>query len=106
MIKTGGEWLSSLELEDIISQHPAISEVAAIGLPDDKWGERPLILAVLKQDARDRVTREELKALFTDCVKRGVIPKYGVPAEIRFVEEIAKTSVGKIDKKKLRKQHC
>ena len=48
MIKTGGEWISSLELEDIISQHPGVSEVAVIGIKDRKWGERPMALVVPK----------------------------------------------------------
>lgn len=104
VIKTGGEWLSSLELEDIISRHPAISEAAAIGIPDAKWGERPLVLAVLKPEAKGKITPEELKSFFKSHVEKGEIPAYGVPDEIRFVDQIAKTSVGKIDKKTLRKE--
>jgi acyl-CoA synthetase (AMP-forming)/AMP-acid ligase II len=57
VIKTGGEWVSSLELESIISQHPAVSEVAVIGVKDDKWGERPLAMVVLKPGRRPRPTR-------------------------------------------------
>lgn len=104
VIKTGGEWLSSLELEDIISRHSAISEAAAIGVPDAKWGERPLVLAVLKPEAKGKITPEELKSFFKSHVEKGEIPAYGVPDEILFVDQIAKTSVGKIDKKTLRKE--
>lgn len=103
VIKTGGEWLSSLELEDIISQHPAVSEAAAIGVPDEKWGERPLVFVVLKDQFKKSVTEDELKAVYAQSVENGIIPKYGIPGEIRRVDAIAKTSVGKINKKELRK---
>ncbi|MBU0970483.1 MAG: fatty acid--CoA ligase [Proteobacteria bacterium] len=105
VIKTGGEWLSSLALEDIISQHPAVSEAAAIGVPDEKWGERPLVFVVLKAQFRDKVTPEELKDFYGQYVDKGIIPKYGIPSQIQLVEEIAKTSVGKINKKELRKPY-
>jgi fatty-acyl-CoA synthase len=100
VIKTGGEWISSLELEDIISRHPAVSEAAVIGVPDPKWGERPLALVVLKEDAR--ADGDELKAFFAKFAQDGVIPRYGVPDRVLIVEAIAKTSVGKINKKQLR----
>ncbi len=100
VIKTGGEWISSLELEDIISRHPAVSEAAVIGVPDPKWGERPLALVVLKEDAH--ADGDELKAFFAKFARDGVIPKYGVPDRILIVKAIAKTSVGKINKKQLR----
>ncbi|MFP4444920.1 MAG: fatty acid--CoA ligase [Desulfosudaceae bacterium] len=102
VIKTGGEWISSLELEDIISQHEAVSESAAIGVPDDKWGERPLVMVVLKPDYQGKVTEDELKNFFMSFVEKGEIPKYGVPDTIQIVDEIPKTSVGKINKKELR----
>ncbi|MCD4719712.1 MAG: fatty acid--CoA ligase [Desulfobacula sp.] len=105
VIKTGGEWLSSLELEDIISQHPAVSEAAAIGLPNEKWGERPLVFVVLKKEFENKVTPDELKEFYVQYVEKGIIPKYGIPGEIKIVEEIAKTSVGKINKKELRKSY-
>jgi fatty-acyl-CoA synthase len=105
VIKTGGEWISSLALEDIISQHEAVSEVAVIGIPDEKWGERPLALVVVKESHQDRVSPDELKTFFMKYVKDGTIPKFGVPEKIEFVESIAKTSVGKINKKFLRRQY-
>ena len=104
VIKTGGEWVSSLELEDIISQHEAVSEAAVIGVPDEKWGERPLALVVLKEDFRGKVQEQDLKDFYLSFVEKGAIPKYGVPNKIVFVDTIAKTSVGKLDKKTLRKQ--
>ena len=105
VIKTGGEWLSSLELEDIVSQHPSVSEAAAIGIPDEKWGERPLVFVVLKDEFKNKTTSDELKEFYVQYVGKGIIPKYGIPSEIKLVEIIAKTSVGKIDKKELRKPY-
>ncbi|MCP4686850.1 MAG: fatty acid--CoA ligase [Desulfobacterales bacterium] len=104
VIKTGGEWVSSLEMEDIITRHEAVSEAAVIGAPDEKWGERPMALVVLKEEAAGRTTEDDLKAFCMQYVTRGVIPKYGVPDRVEFVESIARTSVGKIDKKELRKR--
>jgi fatty-acyl-CoA synthase len=102
VIKTGGEWISSLELEDIISRHPAVSEAAVIGVPDPKWGERPMALLVLKPGEEKNTSAEELKAFFAKFAEDGVIPRYGVPDRVEIVEAIAKTSVGKINKKQLR----
>ncbi len=104
VIKTGGEWLSSLTLEDIISQHQSVSESAVIGMPDEKWGERPLALIVLKEDFKGKTTEQDIQDHCMKFVDSGEIPKYGVPGNIRFVDEIAKTSVGKLNKKELRKQ--
>ncbi len=105
VIKTGGEWISSLTLEDIISQHPAVSESAAIGVPDEKWGERPIILAVLKDEFKEQDLEKEIKQIFFDEYEKGNLPKYGVPDKILFVDTIAKTGVGKLDKKVLRTQY-
>jgi len=105
VIKTGGEWISSLELENLISQHPAVSEAAAIGVADTKWGERPALVIVVKPDFRDKVTAEELKQFMAKCAEDGKIPKYGVPDRYIIVEEIPKTSVGKINKIELRKAY-
>jgi fatty-acyl-CoA synthase len=102
VIKTGGEWISSLTLEDIVSQHEAVSESAVIGIKDEKWGERPMALVVLKEAFKGKVTEDDLKAYFMKFADDGTIPKYGVPEKIAIVETIAKTGVGKIDKKVLR----
>ena len=104
VIKTGGEWLSSLTLEDIISQHQSVSESAVIGMPDEKWGERPLALIVLKEDFKGKTTEQDIQDHCMKFVDSGEIPKYGVPGNIQFVDEIAKTSVGKLNKKELRNQ--
>lgn len=100
VIKTGGEWISSLELEDIISQHPAVSEVAVIGVADSKWGERPLALVVAKPDTD--ADPEAIRSHVMGFADKGVLPKFGVPERIEIVSAIAKTSVGKINKKQLR----
>lgn len=105
VIKTGGEWISSLELEDIISQHSAVSEVAVIGVPDEKWGERPFALVVLKEEHKGKTSEEDIQNFCMKFVEEGKIPKYGVPSKLAFVETIAKTSVGKINKKEIRKQY-
>jgi fatty-acyl-CoA synthase len=105
VIKTGGEWISSLALEDMISRHEAVSEAAVIGIPDERWGERPLALVVLKDEFKNKVTGEDLKYFYKQFVESGMIPKFGVPDKVNLVESIAKTSVGKINKKALRSQY-
>jgi fatty-acyl-CoA synthase len=105
VIKTGGEWISSLELEDIISRHEAVSEVAVVGVADDKWGERPLAMVVIKDAFRDRVTEKDIQDHCMGFVEKGLIPKYGVPTRIILDADIPKTSVGKISKKDIRSQY-
>jgi len=105
VIKTGGEWVSSLQIEDLISQCAGVAEAAVIGVKDDKWGERPLALVVKRasgaEGLNDAVIKEHLKA-FAD---KGIISKYGIPGQILFVDGIPKTSVGKINKKELRERY-
>ncbi|WP_027371464.1 fatty acid--CoA ligase [Desulfovermiculus halophilus] len=105
VIKTGGEWISSLELEDIISQHEAVSEAAVIAVPDEKWGERPAAMVVLRPEYRDQIGEEDLRAFYQSFVDKGSLPKYGVPGRIDIVDSIPKTSVGKISKKDIRKMY-
>ncbi|MDR3418539.1 MAG: fatty acid--CoA ligase [Nevskia sp.] len=104
VIKTGGEWVSSLDLEDIISQFPGVSEAAVIGVPDSKWGERPLALVVPRPQATIDV--EALRRHIAVYADKGVICKYGVPEKILIVETLEKTSVGKLDKKVLRGKYA
>ncbi|WP_333803448.1 fatty acid--CoA ligase [Sulfurospirillum sp.] len=104
IIKVGGEWVSSLELEDIINQHPHIREVAVIGVEDDRWGERPLALVVV--DANKSVNEKELLIHAKEFIKKGIMARESMLLKIKFVEKIDKTSVGKIDKKELRKQYA
>ncbi|MBF0223920.1 MAG: fatty acid--CoA ligase [Desulfobacterales bacterium] len=105
VIKSGGEWVSSISLEDIISQHKAVSESAAIGVKDEKWGERPVLLVVLKEEYKGKVTSEELKEFYNKFVDEGLIPKYGIPSKLYIVDFIPKTGVGKINKVEIRRQY-
>ncbi len=102
VIKSGGEWVSSLDLENLLSQHAAVLESAAIGVPDEKWGERPMMIVVLKPGFIGKVSAEDLKRHMQQAAQDGKLPKYGVPDRYEFVDEIAKTSVGKLDKKLMR----
>ncbi len=102
VIKSGGEWVSSLDLENIMSQHEAVSESAAIGAPDEKWGERPMMIVVLKPEFQGKITAEDLKAHMQKAADSGKLPRYGVPERYEFVESLEKTSVGKLNKKVMR----
>ena len=102
VIKTGGEWVSSLDIEDLILRHPGVSEAAVIGIPDPKWTERPLAFVVAKEGCS--VSDGEIKAGLQDYACKGVISRYAVPDRIVFVPALPKTSVGKPDKKLLREQ--
>jgi len=110
VIKSGGEWVSSLTLENIASTVPGVAEVAAIGIPDPLWGERPILLVVQdnpnKPAASDQknAIQKMIKMAFKEASDAGVISKWAAPDRIDMVDEIAKTSVGKIDKKRLRAQ--
>jgi fatty-acyl-CoA synthase len=107
VIKTGGEWISSLDLENAISMHEAVLEAAAIGVPDPKWGERPVLFVSLKPPFRgDGVTEDVLKGFMRQCAAQGRIPKYGIPDRCIITEDIPKTSVGKIDKKLIRANYA
>ncbi|MBI5570468.1 MAG: fatty acid--CoA ligase [Desulfomonile tiedjei] len=103
VIKTGGEWISSLLLESLISQHPAVSEVAVVGVPDDKWGERPLAMVVPKAGADGDISADSVRSFLGRFVDDGTISKWAVPDTILVVDQIPKTSVGKIDKKVIKK---
>ena len=103
VIKTGGEWLSSLVLEDLLARHPAVLEAAVIGVADEKWGERPLAYVVLRPDYAEAVDADTLRAHLAEFAARGTIPRYGVPDHIAFIDALPKTSVGKLDKKLLRR---
>jgi acyl-CoA synthetase (AMP-forming)/AMP-acid ligase II len=99
VIKSGGEWISSVELETLLMGHPAIADAAVIGVPDEKWQERPLAAVVLKDGAS--ATPDELRAFLADRVAR-----WWLPERWAFVTELPKTSVGKQDKKLMRAQYA
>ena len=102
VVKTGGEWVSSLDLEDLILRVPGVAEVAVIGVPDDKWGERPVALVVRQGAAATRRRGGDPRACRAIRATRGAISKYAVPDRVYFVDAIPKTSVGKLDKKVIR----
>ncbi|MFI5283440.1 MAG: long-chain fatty acid--CoA ligase [Candidatus Dormibacterales bacterium] len=97
VIKSGGEWISSVELENAIMAHPKIMEAAVIGIPHPKWDERPVAFAVAKNEFKGQVTQEEVLEFL-----QGRVAKWWLPDEVRFIDEVPKTSVGKFDKKVLR----
>ena len=89
-----------MELENLIMAHPAVAEAAVIGVPDDKWGERPLAAVVLQPDAGP-VTPDELRAYLGERV-----PRWQLPERWAFIDEVPKTSVGKFKKTTLREQYA
>ena len=105
VIKIGGEWLSSLALEDVINLHPAVAEVAVIGIQDQKWGERPLALIVAKDD-QEPVTEKEMISHVKSFIDQGKLTKLALLLKVRKVDAIDKTSVGKINKKLLREKYA
>ncbi|HEX4524479.1 MAG TPA: fatty acid--CoA ligase [Casimicrobiaceae bacterium] len=100
VVKTGGEWVSSLDIEDIILRAPGVAEAAVVGMPDDKWGERPAALVVARPGAA--LTEEAIRRHVGEHAARGVVSRYAVPDRVYFVDAIPKTSVGKLDKKVIR----
>jgi len=103
IIKVGGEWISSLSVEDALSTHPAVAESAVIGQPDLNWGEVPLALVVLKKD--QSATPGELATHVKSYADSGVLPREAFLVKVKFVDAIDKTSVGKINKVALRTKH-
>ncbi len=97
VIKSGGEWISSVDLENALMAHPKVREASVVGVPDDRWGERPLATVVVEET----VTAEELRDFLADKVAR-----WQLPERWAFIEEVPKTSVGKFDKKVLRRRYA
>lgn len=99
VIKSGGEWISSIDMENALMSHPGILEAAVVGVPHPKWVERPLALVVLREEY-GLVTKEEIREHI-----RKLFAKWQLPDEILFVNAIPRTSVGKINKKVIRMEH-
>ena len=99
VIKSGGEWISSVELENEVMAHPGVVEAAVIAVPDERWSERPMVAVVV--EAESSLTADELIEFLSGRVSRWWLPERWV-----FVEEVPKTSVGKFDKKVLRSRHA
>ena len=102
VIKTAGEWISSLQLEDILSSHEAVQESAVIGVPDEKWGERPLALVVLKPGYEGKVTEHDIRSFAVHLIESTNVSRHGILLQVRFVKELLKTSVGKLNKRAMR----
>jgi len=100
LIKSGGEWISSVALEVAIMAHPKVKEASVIAIPDELWTERPLAVIVLKEP-NDPITQEELNIFLSPS-----FAKYQLPEKIIFIEEIPKTSVGKFNKKEMRRLYA
>jgi fatty-acyl-CoA synthase len=105
IIKSGGEWIVSLELENLLSLHKGVLEAGVIGVPDEKWGERPLAVVVPREEYQGKLTTAALKNHLQTFVDDGVITDWSVPDDYVFAEELPKTSVGKSDKKVLRSKY-
>ena len=99
VIKSGGEWISSMELENVLMAHPDVAEAAVIGIADEKWGERPLAAVVLRPGAE--VTAEKLRAFMAEQ-----IPRWQLPERWCFIAEVPKTSVGKFSKRTMREAYA
>ncbi|HEX7559983.1 MAG TPA: hypothetical protein VF386_12340, partial [Usitatibacter sp.] len=98
VVKSGGEWISSIALENIAMAHPAVLEAAVIACRHSKWDERPLLIAVVKAGAQ--LTREELLAFY-----EGKVAKWWIPDDVVFVPELPHTATGKLLKTTLRDQY-
>ena len=105
IIKSGGEWIVSLDLENLLSLQEDVLEAGVIGVPDEKWGERPLAIILPVEGAEERITAEAMKEHLMKFVADGVIAKWAVPDHYIFVDEFPRTSVRKIDKRVLRSQY-
>jgi len=101
LVKSGGEWISSVEVEGLIMGHPKVLEACVIGIPHPKWNERPLAFVVPKPDYTGQITKEEVIDYLSPRVA-----KWWLPDDVVFVEAIPKTGVGKFDKKVLRSQYA
>ncbi len=106
VIKSGGEWISSVAIEDIILRHPGVSEAAVIGMPDAKWGERPMALIVVKRDFAGKLCAADIETHIRRYANEGVISRLAVPQKILLVDALDHTSVGKLNKRALREKYC
>ncbi len=97
LVKSGGEWISSVELENEIMAHPAVREAAVIAVPDERWGERPLACVVVEDG--EQLDADALREFLSDRVA-----KWWIPEKVEFIDEVPKTSVGKFSKKTLRER--
>ncbi len=102
IVKSGGEWISSIALENIIMEKPGVKRAAVIPIQDVKWGERPLALVVLEPDCVGKVGEDDIRLHVASYAERGLVSKIAIPDTVAFLSEMPLTSVGKVDKKALR----
>lgn len=100
LVKSGGEWISSVDIENTLMAHPAVLEAAVIGVAHPKWQERPLAFVVLKEAYKDKVTKEEILEFLTPQ-----FAKWWIPDDVLFIDSIPKTTVGKFLKRSLREDY-
>jgi fatty-acyl-CoA synthase len=99
LVKSGGEWISSVDLENAITAHPKVAEAAVIGVFHPKWEERPVACVAPVEEHRGRITKEEILE-----VLRPRVAKWQLPDDVVFIEAVPKTSVGKFNKRALRER--
>jgi len=95
LIKSGGEWISSIEIENVVMSHPSVANAAVVGMPDERWGERPLLFVELRGGTT--ATCGDMRAHL-----EGRIARWWMPDEVRFVDKVPLGATGKIDKKRIR----
>ena len=100
VIKSGGEWICSLTLEEIAARHPGVAEIAVVGRPDERWGERPVAMVVVRGQATP--TLADINALIASAAAEGLISRYAALDRLTYADVLPRTSVGKIDKKAVR----
>jgi fatty-acyl-CoA synthase len=100
LIKSGGEWISSVALENALMAHPKVQEAAVIAVPDERWSERPLACVVARPDFKGAISESELAEYLATQFAKWMIPEH-----YHFLDELPKTSVGKFDKKAMRAQY-
>ncbi len=105
VVKSGGEWISSIFLENIIMEKPGVKRAAVIAIKDVKWGERPLALVVLEPEHRAEIAEDDIRMHVASYVERGLVSKIAIPESVTFADELPLTSVGKVDKKRLRAKY-
>ncbi len=102
IVKSAGESISSIQLENMIMEKPGVQRAAVIPIKDVEWGERPLALVVLHPDHAGKIGEDDIRLHLASYVERGLVAKIAIPENVTFVAELPLTSVGKVDKKKLR----
>ena len=106
IVKSGGEWISSIALENMIMEKPGVQRAAVIPVKDVKWGERPLALVVLHAEYAGKIGVDDIRLHVASYVERGFISKIAIPENVIFVAELPLTSVGKVDKRTLRANYA